>query len=82
MIESLLWIILLELTAAILVGGYVLREIQTALAVIVLHDCAEHDDTVKTAPPVLTPEVLDADPVPPADDDKDTIGTFTGTAWN
>lgn len=78
MIDALLWIILIELTIGLILGGYVLYEIQTALAVIVLHDCA---DAPASEPRVLTPEILTEESSPPADD-TETTGTFTGAAWN
>lgn len=77
MIETLLWLIFSELTVALVLGGYVLREIQTALAVIVLHECAE-------PPPAVT--VIEAptlNEAPVTVNEKETIGTFGGpSAWN
>jgi hypothetical protein len=81
MTDTLLWIIFIELTIGLILGGYVLYEIQTALAVIVLHDCTETTDPDVVTPPVLTPEILTEESRPPADE-TETTGTFTGAAWN
>ncbi len=83
MSDILLWIILIELTLAIAVGGFVLYEIQTALAVIVLHECGDVEDPAAVEPSTLTPEILEAEAprMETNDRDPDTIGTFTGAAW-
>ena len=75
MIEVLLWIIVLELTAGLVVGGYVLYHMQLDLAVIALYNCVEPTVTV-----IDTPS-LNEEPV--VIDTKETIGTFAGPqAWN
>lgn len=79
MTNTLLWIIVIELTLGLVLGGYVLYEIQTALAVIVLGECT--DTPPKPESLVHIPEVMEAE-APRASDDRDTIGTFTGAAWH
>lgn len=80
MTDALLWIILIELTLGFILGGYILYEIQTALAVIVLHDCSEPIAPDVIEPHPLTPEILMEGSR--AIDDTETTGTFTGAAWN
>lgn len=81
MTDVLLWLIFIELTLALLAGGYALYHIQSDLAIIALQACAESDDV---EPAVLEPEILTADDTPPAQtDEPTTVGTFTGPqAWN
>ena len=78
MIETLLWFLAVELTAGLVFVSYTLYTIQTDLAIIALHDCADLPD----APPMDVmdePLILGATPI--VVDDQDSIGTFTGAAW-
>lgn len=84
MTEFLLFLIWFEVTVGLVWGGLTLYKIQTDLAVVALHDCAEVDDPNASIDPLAAPRLQIITPsTPPADDETDTVGTFTGrNAWN
>lgn len=83
MSNTLAWIIILELTLVLLLGGYLLYTIQGTLAKLVEQDCAALQPEVPSSLDILTPEVLEAESPREVDDTDttDTTGTFTGAAW-
>lgn len=87
MSTALVGLLVIELTLGLLVGGYLLYQIQTSLALVILQSCG--DAPAEDAPPMdsgllltetLHPEVLDAEPTRVVDE-TETTGTFTGAAW-
>lgn len=80
MTDLLLWVLVFELTVGLLWGGYRLSQIHTALTQIIRQHCDATVPEVFSTPPVLTAEVLDAEPTQ-TDDATDTVGTFTGAPW-